>query len=247
MIGFNAIIGFLQVHAYISYITLFLGSYFETLIGPGFFIQGEIFFLAGAILAGLGFLNIWLVYLVCVFGGLAGDHSSYYLGKHYGKFIINKLFKPANKYLNPARLKTSKKFFKTFGAQSAFYARLLGPVSWVTPFLSGIFKVPYKKFAKYNLLGVVVGIGNFMALGYLLGFAYLSILQAIKQYYLITILLIITIIIILNYLGKKFNIIKCWKQFILRQFKKYGIILAIAYIIIYISILYLIFSFNPQR
>lgn len=245
MIDFNAVIGFLQAHIYLSYITLFLGSYFETLIGPGFFIQGEVFFLAGSILAGLGFLNIWLVYLISVLGGIAGDHSSYYLGKRCGKFIINKLFKPANKYLNPALLKKSKKFFKIFGAQSAFYARLLGPVSWVAPFLSGIFKVPYKKFAKYNFLGVVVGIGNFIAIGYLLGFAYLKILQAIKQYYLLIALLIIAIIIMLNYLEKKFNITKRWKQFILKQFKKYGIIIAIVYIIAYISVLYLIFSFSP--
>lgn len=54
---------FLETHALLAYLVLFCGAYFETLIGPNFFIYGEFIFVPGAALAGLGFLNIWLVCL----------------------------------------------------------------------------------------------------------------------------------------------------------------------------------------
>ena len=69
------------------YFILFFGSYFETVIGFLFFIYGELFFLAGAILAGLGILNIYLVSAVFFVGGILGDSTSYVLGYKFGPKI----------------------------------------------------------------------------------------------------------------------------------------------------------------
>src|SRR3990167_3403522 len=90
---------FLAAHALLSYLVLFFGSYFETLIGVGFFIYGEMFFIPGALLAGAGVLNIWVVAFVLILGGILGDSSSFALGRRYGASVFkehNKIFNHTN-------------------------------------------------------------------------------------------------------------------------------------------------------
>lgn len=169
---FNAVLSFLQAHHNLAYFALFIVSYFDTLIGTGFLVHGEFVFLPGAILAGVGILNFWIVYLVCVLGGILGDTCSYFIGHKYGKKVVAYLFKHENKYLKPAIFEKAKEIFHKSGAKTVFLARFLGPISWITPFVAGTLDLGYKPFIKYNIPGVTFGIGQFMLAGYFLGFSY---------------------------------------------------------------------------
>lgn len=168
---------FLTNHSQLAYIILFLGSYFETVIGPGFFIYGEMFFLPGAILAGTGILNIWLVTLVTISGGILGDYTSYEIGRKQG----HRFFKTGNKYFSPENHKKGAHFFDTYGPKAIFFARLLGPFSWITPFLAGTYGIPRKTFFKYNIPGVCTGIGEFLVVGYLFGNNYETALRFVQE------------------------------------------------------------------
>ncbi len=192
---FTLLISFFELHPDVAYFILFLGSFLETLIGVGFLIYGEIFFLAGAILAGLGYLNIWIVALVCISGGWLGDNSSYFIGRKYGSIIIKKFFKINNKYLSLENFNRSKKFFDTHGRKAVFLARFMGPISWITPFIAGTLGLKYKDFVKYNTPGVIGGIGLFLIAGYVFGFSYSIFLgKALKDiFYIFLILFVIAI------------------------------------------------------
>ncbi len=191
--------GFLAVHYYLAYLFLFLGSFFETLIGPGFFIYGEFIFLAGAILGGTGVLNIWLVALACITGGFLGDSASYFIGIKYGKGFVSHFLHKKNKYLTLKNYTKAKIFFQRHGKKSIFFARLLGPLSWITPFLAGTLHVKYKDFLKYNIPGVIVGIGEFMIVGYLFGFSYNLFLPKIEKYILYILIALIIVIVIYKF------------------------------------------------
>lgn len=177
---FNTILQFLTVHTTAAYLVLFAGSYFETLIGFGFFVHGEFFFLPGGILAGIGVLNIWLVMLVCSVGGFLGDTSSFFIGKKYGKRITDRLFHEKNRHLTPALFEKAKAVFHRSGTRSIFFARFLGPISWITPFVAGTIDVRYKEFLTYNIPGVILGIAQFVLVGYFLGFSYQLLLGKIQ-------------------------------------------------------------------
>lgn len=168
---------FLAAHELLSYAVLFFGSYFETLIGVGFFIYGEIFFIPGALLAGAGVLNIWLVALALIAGGVLGDSTSYMLGRRWGASVFNE----HNKVFNHTNYQKGLDFFAKYGTKAIFFARLLGPVSWITPFLAGTYNVPYPKFLGYNIAGVSVGIGQFLVVGYFFGSNFDAIFSVIKQ------------------------------------------------------------------
>ncbi|MFA6502926.1 MAG: DedA family protein [Candidatus Paceibacterota bacterium] len=168
---------FFGAHALTSYLVLFFGSYFETLIGVGFFVYGEVFFIPAALLGGAGVLNIWIVAVVLVAGGVLGDSSSFWIGKRYG----TSFFKEHNKIFNHTNYRKGMDFFATHGTKAIFLSRLLGPASWVTPFLAGVYKVPYASFLGYNIAGVTVGIGQFLIAGYFFSSQYDTILAMVKN------------------------------------------------------------------
>lgn len=190
MITLPGIILWLEAHRHISYLAIFAGSYFETLIGPSFFIPGELVFIPGAILGGIDALNIWYVVLACYAGGILGDSSSYFIGRKAGNWLLSRL---SHKRLlfNEKNYHRGEAFFKRYGPKAIFLARIGGPFSWVTPFLAGMHKVPYRTFYAYNIPGVIVGIGWFLALGYFFSNRYKSILIFMKDFFLIVLLVLV--------------------------------------------------------
>jgi membrane-associated protein len=153
------------------YPILFLGSFFETLIPFSLMIYGEIFFIAGAVLAGAGKLNIWAVAGVLYCGAILGDNSSYWLGRRYGINLFDVLSKwPVIRHFFKESYKEKGiQFFRKRGEAAVFFARLCGPFSWFVPALAGVFQQRYCRFIIFNTLGIIIGIGEFLVLGYLFG------------------------------------------------------------------------------
>ncbi|MBU3912705.1 MAG: DedA family protein [Nanoarchaeota archaeon] len=199
----ESVVIFLESYPTLAYLFLFLGSFFETLIGPGFFIYGEIIFLAGAILSGVGFLNIWITSACCILGGITGDSASFFIGKFYGERIVRRIFRKHHKYLSEKNYLRGKNVFDVYGAKSVFFARFLGPLSWVTPFIAGIAGIRYKKFLKYNIPGAILGIGQFLVVGYLFGFSYLAVLKKAGIYLFLLLLFVLVVFILLILREKK--------------------------------------------
>ena len=60
-------------------------------------------------------------------------------------------------------------FFDRHGPLAVLIARLSGPLSWVMPALAGTFGLRYSSFLVFNTLGIVLGIGQFILVGYFFG------------------------------------------------------------------------------
>ena len=158
-------------HSQIAYAVLFLGAFFETLIPFSLIVLGEVFFLAGALLAGMGALDLWLVMTALYAGGIGGDNLSYWLGRHYGIPLFGQLARwPwVGRVIHDANHQRGMEFFERRGAMAVLIARLSGPLSWVTPAMAGVFRLNYATFVRFNALGVIIGIGEFILIGYFFG------------------------------------------------------------------------------
>ena len=196
---------FLQEHRQLAYGILLFGTYIETVFPFSLFVYGEVFLLAGPILAGIGVLDIRLVTLFFYVGGIAGDTTSYFIGRRYGasfftcfqhKRRLGRLFSKKN-YARGLR------FFQRHGTWSIFLARLSGPFSWITPALPGIFKVPYKQFALYNIPGVLLGIGEYIIVGYYFADNYEMILHGAQKYTAVA-LLVLAVLVFLYWWQRNF-------------------------------------------
>ncbi len=190
--GVGAFMVWLGNHQREAYFVLFLGSYFETLVGPSFFIPGELFLLSGAILGGTQVLNIWYVIMALYAGAVLGDNSSYVIGRYTSKSI----FKEGRRIFNMKNYNKGAAFFDKYGSRAIFFARIMGPLSWVTPFLAGIYKVPYKTFFSYNTPGIIVGVGEFIIIGYFFGDQYQRIFDIVNRYFTVSIVVIVILVIV---------------------------------------------------
>ena len=177
----------LSIHTSLAYIVLLLGAYFEALVGPSFFIPGEIFLLGGSILAGSHVLNIWMVIGVLYLGAILGDTSSYWIGRMIGTSI----FHDDKKFLNFKNYRKVEALLEKYGLIGIFFARLVGPFSKLAPVTAGIFKIPFKKFLLYNIPGVLVGCGEFIVAGYFFGNNYELVLWVVERYTAIAVVLLI--------------------------------------------------------
>lgn len=162
------LLAFLDAHRQWAYGILFLGAYFETVVPFSLIVPGEVFFLGGALLAGMGALDLWTVLAVLYGGGILGDNSSYWIGRHFGVELLGRVARlpVIGRLAHPVCHQKCIAFFRRRGALAVFTARLSGPASWVTPALAGIFRLEYPTFLRCNTPAVIIGISEFVLAGY---------------------------------------------------------------------------------
>lgn len=142
---------------------LFFGALADALIGPNLLVPGEPFFIAAGYSA---YAGAWSGVVMVMLGGLLGDQLSYFIGHRWGTPAQKKLikFKPKTKRLIArCRYLMAKK-----GNYIILFARLLGPIAWVVPFIAGAHRVKWHSFSFYALIGLVLGGGQFIVWGALL-------------------------------------------------------------------------------
>jgi len=158
-------------HSHLAYAVLFLGAFFETLIPTSLVVLGELFFIPGALLAGMGILNVWGVLAVLYAGGMLGDNASYWLGRRFGSSLFDHLARwpVVGRLAHDDNYRRGVALFERRGAVAVFVARLVGPLSWVMPAMAGMFRLNYATFLRFNTPGIMIGIGQFIVVGYFFG------------------------------------------------------------------------------
>lgn len=110
---------------------------------------GAVMIAAG--LAASGAMNIWIVLLVSVLGGLAGDWLLYAIGRWAGAPLLNYFVvkKPA---VQAAKEKVSG-WIDTYGGTVIIWARFVAIVGRYASLVYGMFRYHMAKFTVYSLLG----------------------------------------------------------------------------------------------
>jgi len=147
------------------YALIFFVALAESLPVAGLIVPGStIIVLAGfLIVAGKG--NLASLILVAGIGALFGDLLSLWLGKRYGGvFLRMRFFRRRRKMIRYAQ-----KFFVRHGGKSLFFARFLGPIRGIVPFVAGMSQMPQRAASIYILISSVLWGISYPGLGYLGG------------------------------------------------------------------------------
>lgn len=171
-------------HRHWAYLALFLGAFFETVIPFSLIVLGELFFLPGALLAGSGVLELWGVMAALYGGGILGDNVSYWMGRRYGSELFDHCARwpLTGRLLHRENYEKGVEFFRRRGAVAVFTARLSGPLSWITPAMAGVFRLNYPTFLRFNTPAVIIGISEFIVVGYFFGNHLAAILDWSRRY-----------------------------------------------------------------
>ncbi|WED26228.1 LssY C-terminal domain-containing protein [Vibrio sp. DW001] len=157
--------------------TLFIGALLDAVIGPNLLVPGEPFMLAAGYQLHQG---IWSGVIAVLLGGFIGDQISFFIGHQVGAPVQKKLIRCVPK-TRRAFARCRRLMYKKGNAILVF-ARLLGPIAWVVPFMAGSNRITWPRFTLFSLIGLLLGVGQFVLWGYLAayGLETLSILQDVQ-------------------------------------------------------------------
>jgi membrane-associated protein len=150
------------------YVVLFLIIFAETGLVVTPFLPGDsLLFAVGAIGARHEInLNIPLLTVLLILAAVVGDAVNYWIGYRLGPAVFNK---EDSKLLNKKHLLKAQEFYEKYGGKTIILARFVPIVRTFAPFVAGIGKMNYFRFALFNVIGGVAWVLICVTAGYYFG------------------------------------------------------------------------------
>jgi membrane-associated protein len=149
-----------------TYAILFLIIFVETGLVIALFLPGDsLLFAAGAICA-LGTLDVWTMIGLLIIAAVLGDGVNYAIGSAVGPRIFTDTHR---KWLKREHLQRTHDFYERHGGKTIILARFMPFLRTFAPFVAGIGRMTYPKFAAYNVIGAILWVGGFSLLGFYFG------------------------------------------------------------------------------
>jgi membrane-associated protein len=149
----------------LTYLFLFFVIFMETgfVITP--FLPGDSLIFAAGTLAGLGYLNIGLLYIVLCAAAILGDTVNYWIGHYIGP----RAFSGNIRFLKKEYIDRTHVFFEKYGGKTIIIARFIPIIRTFAPFVAGVGAMTYPKFIIYNVVGGMAWVALFLFGGYFFG------------------------------------------------------------------------------
>lgn len=169
------------------YVILFLIVFCETGLVVTPFLPGDsLLFALGALSAGDGAqLSLPILLVSLIFAGVLGDAVNYSVGRFVGPKIFSR---EQSTFFNKKHLIRTQDFYDRHGGKTVILARFLPIFRTFAPFVAGIGRMTYPRFAMFNVIGAVAWVGLFLTAGY-----YFGNLPAVKRNFHLVIAAIIII------------------------------------------------------
>ncbi len=166
---------------------LFLIVFCETGLVVTPFLPGDsLLFAVGAVAARDDSpLSLPVLLVLLIAAAVTGDAVNYYLGFRIGPRVF---FSERSRLFNKKHLLRTQHFYEKYGGKTIILARFIPIIRTFAPFVAGIGKMAYRRFAIYNVTG-----GAAWVLIFLLGGYYLGSLPWVKNSFTIIIVAIILI------------------------------------------------------
>ena len=149
-----------------TYLILFLIVFCETGLVVTPFLPGDSLLFAVGTFAAAGALDVWLIAGLLLVAAVVGDAVNYAIGAAVGP----RVFRRENvRFLNRRHLERTHEFYERYGPVTIVIARFVPIVRTFAPFVAGIGRMTYARFAIYNVAGAVLWVGLLVGAGYLFG------------------------------------------------------------------------------
>ncbi len=150
------------------YVLLFAIIFCETGLVILPFLPGDSLLFALGALGSIPGTTIQLPVLAALLAiaAIIGDAVNYAIGLRTGPAVFHS---EKNRFLNKKHLQEAHEFYERYGGKTIILARFVPIVRTFAPFVAGIGKMSYPKFALYNTVGAALWVGLMMGAGRLFG------------------------------------------------------------------------------
>ncbi|MCT8343345.1 MULTISPECIES: DedA family protein [Photorhabdus] len=147
---------------------LFLILFCETGLVITPFLPGDsLLFVAGALAAlGSNDLNVHIMVVLMIIAAIIGDAVNYAIGRIFGERLFTN---PNSKIFRRSYLDKTHEFYEKHGGKAIILARFVPIIRTFAPFVAGMGKMSYRRFAAYNVIGALVWVLLFTYSGYIFG------------------------------------------------------------------------------
>lgn len=150
------------------YAILFAIVFAETGLVVTPFLPGDsLLFAVGAVAANAGSpINLGLTMVLLIFAAVLGDAVNYAIGYRVGPKVFSR---EDSWLLNKKHLVEAQAFYDRYGGKTIIIARFVPIVRTFAPFVAGIGRMNYARFALFNVIGAVVWVTGFLGAGWWFG------------------------------------------------------------------------------
>jgi membrane-associated protein len=150
------------------YLALFLIVFCETGLVVTPILPGDsLLFAMGAVAAQANSpLSLPLLMTLLIAAAVLGDAVNYLIGYRVGPRVFHS---ERSRLFNRKHLLRTQEFYEKYGAKTIILARFVPIVRTFAPFVAGIAKMRYRRFALYNVLGGVAWVSLCLVAGHLFG------------------------------------------------------------------------------
>ncbi|MCI1857825.1 MAG: VTT domain-containing protein [Sporolactobacillus sp.] len=211
-----------------GYPTLFFALMLELICIP---IPNEALMSYVGILSFHGKMNYLYSVLAASSGGIVGVSISYWIGyklgapffKKYGRYI----------HMGPEKMARISRWYSKYGKVLLIFTYFIPGIRHVASIISGVIRLPFRSFALFSYIGVLLWTGTFISLGYVLGPQWDSYQVQIKRWLVLTSIFLAIIVIGYVVIKANWSFIKESLRLIFQSFfKRYKSFLRIKLILV---------------
>lgn len=171
-----------------TYLLLFLIIFCETGLVVTPILPGDSLLFAAGAFAASGALDLtWLLGLLSI-AAVLGDAINYTIGRFTGPKVFTR---QESRIFKKEYLERTHQFYEKYGGKTIIIARFVPIVRTFAPFVAGVGRMTYWRFASYNIIGGLLWINVCTVAGYLFGN-----IPIVKQNFTLVILAIVFVSIL---------------------------------------------------
>jgi membrane protein DedA with SNARE-associated domain len=177
---------FIQSISFWGYAFLFLLIFLENCGAP---LPALTVALVMAALAAGGNFEFWFIYLISVTSGTIGGFAGYWLGARGGRALILRFGRLI--FITPKRFELAEKVFQKHGSKGILLRCYLPFLCIWGCNLAGIARLNFRRFAFFNIAGMVLWSTTNLTLGFFLGRSFDTLNKLLNGFVAIVVVLIV--------------------------------------------------------
>jgi membrane-associated protein len=177
----------LQEYGYpILWLSIFIGA-------VGIPLPNSLVLLAAGAFAALGDFNFAALAAVSISAFVAGDNTSYWIGRRWGSKVLHWM---EGRLIKPQTLERSRVYFERLAGWAIFSSRfLVSALGGAINLLAGAELYPYRRFVVYDFAGETVGALLPLTLGYIFGASWDAVGDLLGSFSLFIVALLVALVL----------------------------------------------------